>query len=145
MIDVNNFKSLPRDIQLKILYFLNSIFDEKEVFVSINAQNNLIVGTSIRYLREQDPDCIISDAYVFEDFPTDKEMYENIVAIGDNQWIKDNDFADTFRWNVAQDGYSKNTWKYLKDMCSKIYDARLTAYNEIILDKIMEDTEWKRR
>ena len=138
MIDVNNFKSLPRNIQLQVLNILNNIFGFEKAFVAVDSQNNLHTSSSYDSLRATDPDRIISDAYECDDFPRDIELYKNVVAAGHKQWIEDDQFADRF---INED---EDTWKHLKIMMNKISDARLNAYNEIILDKIMEDPTWKR-
>ena len=143
MLDINNFKSLPRKTQIGVLNILQMYPFYEEAFVGIDANGELYVSSSDRILRKDDEDdIIISDPYVYEDFPFDKDLFKKIVVEGFNIEQKDRELADSYIYGVEED---RRTWSHIQNMMNINRQTRAETYSKIILDKIMEDTEWKRK
>ena len=142
MIDINNFKKLPTDIQIQILNIVQCIdwnSHHKKVYVGVNTNNELRVECLEEALKKWDEDCIISNPYIYEDFPFDAELCAEITSLLPKQEEHDRDLAESFIYPNKDEKHEEwETYTYLLEMIDKIYDIRRETYSKILLDKMLQ-------
>ena len=142
MVDINNFKALPTNIQLQILNIVQCVDwynNNKKAFVGVNANNELKVECCEAFLTQWDEDCIISKPYIYNDFPFDEKLCDEVTSLLPKQREHDRDLAESFIYPNRDEKHEDwNTYNYLCEMINKIYDIRRETYSKILLDKIMK-------
>ena len=142
MVDINNFKSLPKEIQIQILNIVQCVDwhnNYKKAYVGVNTNNELKVECFEEALKNWDEDCIISNPYMYEDFPFDEKLCDEVTALLPKQREHDYDLAESFIYPNKDEKHEEwETYNYLCEMINKIYDIRRETYSKILLDKMMK-------